>query len=137
MRSCDFTIAAALGVLLVAPVAFTQDAVDEGHLPRQAIPSARNASAPGDGADGMAREAYLAASHRMHSEMTLRPGTDADVLFAQAMLPHHEGAVDMARAQLQHGNDPEMRELAEEIIAAQEGEIDALKDWLARQPAAP
>ena len=137
MRPCDFTTAAALAVLLAAPVAFTQDAVDEGHLPRQAMPSARNDAASGDGAEGVARQAYLAANHRIYSEMKLRPGTDADVLFAQAMIPHHEGAIDMARVQLQHGDDPEMRELAQEIIAAQEGEIAAREDGLARQPAAP
>ncbi len=42
------------------------------------------------------------------------------------MLAHHEGAVDMARYQLQHGKDPEMRKLAEDINQAQQKEIDQL-----------
>lgn len=55
---------------------------------------------------------------------------DPDLGFAKGMLAHHEGALDMARYELQHGKDPELRQLAETIIQAQQKEIDQLKRWI-------
>ncbi|WP_235031393.1 CopM family metallochaperone [Geminicoccus flavidas] len=123
--------------LLVASFAIAQEAVHEGHVPEQAVPGADTGSTGSSGATSPAREAMEAANEKMHAAMMLPPDTDADRLFAQVMIPHHEGAIDMARVQLQYGKDPELRKLAEEIIAAQEGEIAVLRDWLERQPAAP
>lgn len=76
-----------------------------------------------------------AANDRMHRDMTIRPTGNADRDFAAAMIPHHQGAIDMARIQLRHGTDPAMRKLAEDIITAQEREIAELRAFLAR-PAA-
>lgn len=56
---------------------------------------------------------------------------DADVAFACGMIAHHQGAIDMAQVLLEHGEDEQMRALAEEIIAAQVGEIDQMTTWLA------
>lgn len=56
---------------------------------------------------------------------------DADVAFACGMIAHHQGAIDMAQVLLEHGDDPEMIELAGEIIAAQVGEIEQMTTWLA------
>jgi uncharacterized protein (DUF305 family) len=53
------------------------------------------------------------------------------VAFACGMIAHHQGAIDMAEVLLEHGDNPEMRELAEEIIAAQVGEIERMTMWLA------
>jgi hypothetical protein len=52
---------------------------------------------------------------------------DPDADFLAMMVPHHQGAIDMARAVLQHGKDPETRRLAEDIIAAQQVEIDSMR----------
>ena len=59
---------------------------------------------------------------------------DIDVAFVCSMIPHHQGAIAMAKAELAHGDDPWARKLAETIIAAQEKEIADMKDWLIRQP---
>ena len=56
---------------------------------------------------------------------------DADIDFLGMMIPHHEGAIDMARLVLQHGNDPVTRRLAEDIIASQRVEIEGMQRRLA------
>jgi len=56
---------------------------------------------------------------------------DPDVAFACAMIAHHQGAIDMARVLLGHGDDPEMISLAKEIVDAQVGEIERMTKWLA------
>lgn len=56
---------------------------------------------------------------------------DPDIDFLAMMIPHHEGAVDMARLVLQHGDDPVTRKLAEDIIASQRVEIEGMQRRLA------
>jgi uncharacterized protein (DUF305 family) len=75
---------------------------------------------------------YRAANDRMHRDMNIRFTGDTDRDFAAGMIPHHQGAIDMARVVLRHGKDPEMKRLAESIIAAQEAEIAQLRAFLAR-----
>jgi uncharacterized protein (DUF305 family) len=52
------------------------------------------------------------------------------------MIPHHEGAVEMAKVELKYGKDAKLRKLAKDIIAAQEKEIAFMKQWLAAHPQA-
>lgn len=74
---------------------------------------------------------YRKAMDRMHEAMNALEDTgDADVDFARGMIPHHQAAIDMAKSVLEHGRDPEIRQLAEEIVKAQEGEIKQLQAWL-------
>jgi uncharacterized protein (DUF305 family) len=54
--------------------------------------------------------------------------SDAD--FARLMLPHHQAAIDMAKTQLLYGKDPQMRRLAQEIIADQQSEMELMQLWL-------
>ncbi|MGC4025442.1 MAG: DUF305 domain-containing protein [Mesorhizobium sp.] len=80
-----------------------------------------------------AAAAYKAAMDKMHVEMSaVPPSGNPDVDFARGMIPHHQAAIDMAKAQLEYGKDPEIRKLSEDIVAAQEREIKQLQDWLAK-----
>jgi uncharacterized protein (DUF305 family) len=74
---------------------------------------------------------FRAVNDRMHRDMNIRFSGNADRHFAAAMIPHHQGAIEMARVPLRHGNDPGMRHPAEEIIRAQEAEIAQLRAFLA------
>jgi uncharacterized protein (DUF305 family) len=72
-----------------------------------------------------------ASMKEMDHDMSAAPmDGNADHDFAAMMIPHHQGAVDMAKAELSHGRDPTMRRLAEEIIADQKSEIDLMNLWI-------
>jgi len=83
------------------------------------------------GPDNAVTRAFKEANDRMHREMDIAFTGDADADFARGMIPHHKGAVDMARIVLEHGKDPEIRKLAEEVIRTQEAEIKMMSEWLA------
>ena len=68
---------------------------------------------------------------RMDHDMASAPMTgDVDHDFVVMMIPHHQGAIDMAKGELSYGKDPAMRRLAEEIIVDQKSEIDVMNLWL-------
>ena len=72
-----------------------------------------------------------ASMKRMDHDMTAAPMTgNVDHDFAAMMIPHHQGAIDMAKGELLYGKDPVMRRLAEEILVDQQSEIDVMKLWL-------
>lgn len=100
------------------------------HSPDPQHPHAGHAASTDDGH----RSAYAASMARMHKDMDAGMAVpDADVAFVKSMIPHHQGAIDMARIQLQYGSDPENRKLAEHLIAEQESEVAAMKEWLRRR----
>jgi uncharacterized protein (DUF305 family) len=112
-----FALAAALALTFSAP-ALAQHA---GH----------GAPRPAANEPASTRE-FREANGRMHRDMDIRFSGNADRDFAAGMIAHHQGAIDMARVQLRHGSDAEMRRLAEEIIRTQEAEIVQLRAFLAR-----
>jgi uncharacterized protein (DUF305 family) len=62
--------------------------------------------------------------------MSETPSGNDDVDFVKLMIPHHQAAIDMAKAQLLYGRDPQMRRLAQEIITDQQSEIELMQLWL-------
>jgi uncharacterized protein (DUF305 family) len=78
-------------------------------------------------------KAYEAANAQMHKAMAVPYTGNPDVDFVRGMIPHHQGATDMAKVVLKYGKDPEIRKLAEDIIVAQEKEIAWMAGWLKKQ----
>jgi len=76
------------------------------------------------------------AMARMDRDMIQPPNGDVDRDFAAMMIPHHQGAVDMAEAELRFGHDPVLRRLAQGIIVEQQQEIVVMRQALAALPPA-
>ncbi|MFQ3788908.1 DUF305 domain-containing protein [Halomonas sp. A29] len=87
---------------------------------------------PDEHADNEAVQAYREVNRRMHEDMAIDFTGNPDADFSRSMIPHHQGAIDMANVVLMHGEDEAIRDLAREVIEAQEEEIAFLRDWLAQ-----
>jgi uncharacterized protein (DUF305 family) len=95
---------------------------------RQGLPSSQKEQKAGTA--GLELEQ---AMERMHAGMaSIKPSGDNDADFVRFMLPHHQAALDMAKAELTHGKDPQMRRLAQEIVT-QQSEIELMQLWLKRR----
>ena len=77
-------------------------------------------------------DANDAAMKTMMTGMAIHPTGDVDADFAAMMIPHHQGAIDMAKAELQFGRDPVLRRLAQSIIVEQQQEIELMRRQLQR-----
>jgi Domain of unknown function (DUF305) len=80
-----------------------------------------------------------AAMNRMMDGMTPKPSGDVDKDFVEMMVPHHQGAIDMAQAELRYGKNEQLRRIAQEIIVEQQQEIAAMRLALGQPlpPSAP
>jgi uncharacterized protein (DUF305 family) len=77
-----------------------------------------------------------AAMDKMMSAMTITPTANVDKDFVAMMVPHHQGAIDMAQAELRYGSNEQLRRIAQEIIVEQQQEIAAMRVALG-QPLPP
>lgn len=108
--------------------------------PEQAAPmdmSQGNMSMPQTSiADSQSTEAYKQNAQNMMQAMHSKPFTgDPDADFVAHMIPHHQGAVDQAKVELQYGRDPQMKALAKEIIQSQPQEIETMRQWQSKHAA--
>jgi uncharacterized protein (DUF305 family) len=114
----------ALATLAALPAtAFAQE--HGGHAEHSAP-----AAAP---ADRPAAQAYRAANAKMHKDMDITFTNDADADFVRAMIPHHQGAIEMAKVALQYGKDEQTRKWAIDVIREQEREIAEMQAWLKKR----
>ncbi len=77
-------------------------------------------------------KAFANSMSTMMKNMNVKPTGKPDKDFVLMMMPHHQGAIDMAKVELQYGTDPELRQLATDVVTAQEKEIAEMKAWLAK-----
>jgi uncharacterized protein (DUF305 family) len=81
-----------------------------------------------------AHTALMAGMDAMNRDMmTGGMAEDLDVAFVCSMIPHHQGAIDMAKAELQYGDDEWAKQMAQKVITAQEQEIADMQAWLEDQ----
>ena len=73
------------------------------------------------------------AGMSMHKAMDISYTGNADIDFARAMIAHHQGAVDMAKVELQYGTAPEMKALAKDIVDSQQHQIEQMQRWIKDQ----
>lgn len=102
-------------------------------LTGSATAQAPHHAGPASGASSF-EQLMAEAMTRMDEGMSAAHSGDADRDFAAMMIPHHQGAIDMAKAQLQYGRNPVLRRLAEGIIVEQQQEIEVMRRELQRLP---
>jgi uncharacterized protein (DUF305 family) len=121
---------ACAGALLTASIAGTTIKAQDGHH--------RAAAAP-VGQDSPFLTENTAAMEKMMADMAVRPTGDIDADFTAMMIPHHQGAIDMAVAYLRYGQNAQLRRLAQEIVVEQQQEIAAMRLALGQRlpPSAP
>src|SRR5438552_5224025 len=74
------------------------------------------------------------AMKKMMADMTIKPSGDVDRDFVAMMVPHHQGAVDMAKAELEYGHNEQLRQLAREIVVTQQQEIATMRLAVGERP---
>nr|WP_225031602.1 DUF305 domain-containing protein [Paraburkholderia sp. XV] len=122
IRSLAFCAALMLG-LTAGPASAQQGA----SMPGMAMSSSSDADSSGS------TPAFKAADQKMMQQMQAPAYTgDADKDFVAHMIPHHQGAIDMAEVELKYGKDPEMKTLARSIVKAQKEEIALMQRWQAK-----
>lgn len=89
---------------------------------------------PMDHHQDMSKGVFNEPMAKMHKNMmAVKPTGNVDADFVKGMIPHHQGAIDMAKIELEKGKDPAIRKMAEDIIKAQEKEIAVMQQWIRKK----
>ena len=124
-------IVAGLAIVSISGFAYAQMSHDgHGTMDMEAMQSMMTEMMPKDG-DAESTKAFKEADMKMMKDMMVPYTGDADIDFRIKMIPHHQGAIDMAKIALQYAKDPTTKAMAEAIITAQEKEIAEMQAWLA------
>jgi len=83
--------------------------------------------------DTAATKAYREANMKMHRDMEISYTGDPDVDFVRSMIPHHQGAIYMAKIALQNAKDDQIRKWAADVVREQEREIAEMQAWLKKK----
>ena len=118
--------------VLVAGI--TSNATAQSHMQHQSKDPAstqkmRTDSAPA-ASDSPSTKAFKETHMKMMKDMDITYSGNTDADFVRGMIPHHQGAIDMAKVQLQHGKNAQIRKMAAKIIKDQEREIAQMQAWL-------
>ena len=123
------TIVLATMIAALPSLALAQGASHGGHsghsTPAQAAPTPETPATKG----------YREANAKMHRDMDIKYSGDADVDFVRGMIPHHQGAIDMAKVALESAKDEQIRKWATDVIREQEREIAEMQAWLKQKGA--
>ncbi|MEO8389044.1 DUF305 domain-containing protein [Polaromonas sp.] len=119
----------ALTAALYFHAAGAQTSASPGAAPMHGM-QGKSGMAPAAMAGGMDMKAMMKGNNDKMSSMAMTGNADVD--FAMMMRIHHQGAIDMAQAELRDGKDAQMRKMAKDIIAAQKKEIAQLDKFLAK-----
>jgi uncharacterized protein (DUF305 family) len=123
MKTSTLLLAITLGALPAVALAQATHGGHSGHAASAAAPAATPAS-----------KAYVAAMDKMHGPMMqAAQESDPDVAFVKGMIPHHQGAIEMAKVVLQYGKDEQAKKWASDVIREQQREIDEMQAWLKKR----
>ncbi|UVF21393.1 DUF305 domain-containing protein [Microvirga terrae] len=116
-----------LAALLIAlPAASRAQSAHGGH-------TGHSATSPAQAVEAPSTQGYRQANETMHRNMDILFSGDPDVDFVRGMIPHHQGAIDMAKVALQHAKDEQIRKWATDVIREQEREIAEMEAWLKKK----
>lgn len=120
---------AAAGIATLSTAAIAQGASHGGHSGHSTPMQTQQST------DSAATKAYREANAKMHRAMDIPYTGDADVDFVRGMIPHHEGAIAMAKIALANTKDEQVRKWATDVLREQEREIAEMKAWLQKKGA--
>src|SRR4030088_2042896 len=121
----------AISLVTTASVAATSFALAQNSTPAYHVHGTMPIQYVADRPDNSSEQPFLsendAAMNKMMADMTIKPTGDVDRDFVAMMIPHHQGAIDMAKAELKYGHNEQLRRMAQEIVVTQQQEIPVMR----------